>query len=113
MKVYTRYIVFNFLKSFLFVSTIIFCLVVILNLLTEIEFFRELEVKPHLPLYLSLLNSPSLLFEMFPFIFLISTQVFFTNLIKEDQIQIFKYSGLKNTKILLILILTSLFMGIF
>ena len=113
MKVYTRFIILNFLKSFFFVSVIIFCLVIILNLLTEIEFFRELNVKPYLPLYLSLLNSPSLLFEMFPFIFLISTQVFFANLIKEDQIQIFKYSGLKNTKILLILILTSLIMGIF
>ena len=40
---------------------------------------------------------------MFPFIFLLCTQVFFINLFNNNQIQIFKYSGLKNSKILLIL----------
>ena len=37
---------------------------------------------------------------MFPFIFLISTQLFFINLFNNNEIQIFKYSGLKNSKIL-------------
>ena len=48
---------------------------------------------------------------MFPFIFLVSTQVFFINLFKNQQIQTFKYSGLKNSKILNILVLTSFFIG--
>ena len=107
MKIYIQFIIKNFLKSLVFVSTIIFCLIFLLNLLTEFEFFRELDVKYYFPIYLSLLNSPSLLFEMFPFIFLISSQVLFINLMKNDQIQTFKYSGLKNSKILLILSLTS------
>ena len=112
MKVYINFIVSNFIKSFFYVSLIVLSLVFILNLLTEIEFFREFNVKSHIPLYISLLNSPSLLFEMFPFIFLVSTQVFFVNLFNNDQIQIFKYSGLKNIKILSILLYTSFAMGI-
>ena len=112
MKVYVRFLILSFLKSFVFVSTIIYILIFILNLLTEFEFFRKIDVQYYFPIYLSLINSPSLLFEMFPFIFLISSQVFFINLMKSDQIQIFKYSGLKNSKILLILSFTSLFTGL-
>ena len=113
MKIYIQFIIKNFLKSLIFVSSIIFCLIFLLNLLTEFEFFRELNVKYYFPIYLSLLNSPSLLFEMFPFIFLISSQACFINLMKNHQIQTLKYSGLKNTKIILILLFTSLCTGLF
>ena len=112
MRIYIQFLISIFLKSFVFVSSIIFCLIFILNLLTEYDFFREINVKYYFPIYLSLLNSPSLLFEMFPFIFLISSQVFFINLFKNEQIQTFKYSGLKNTRILSILIFTSFFTGV-
>ena len=76
-------------------------LVFILNILTEVEFFKEFETNTLLPLYTSLLNSPALLFEMFPFIFLLSAQVLFIKLFNNDEINIFKYSGLKNSKILI------------
>ena len=112
MKFYIKFLIINFLKSFLYVCLTIFCLVLILNLLTEIEFFRNINVKYYFPVYVSLLNSPSLVFEMFPFIFLVSTQVFFFILFKNQQIQTFNYSGLKNSKILSILIFTSFFIGI-
>ena len=49
---------------------------------------------------------------MFPFIFLIGTQLFFINLFKDNQIQIFKYSGLKNSKILNIKSSFTFFLGI-
>ena len=49
---------------------------------------------------------------MFPFIFLVSTQLFFINLFSDNQIQIFKYSGLKNSKILMIISMFSFFLGI-
>jgi len=48
---------------------------------------------------------------MFPFIFLVSTQVFFINIFKNQQIVTFKYSGLKNSKILNILVISSFFIG--
>ena len=46
-------------------------LVFILNLLSELDFFKDLNVTTLFTLSLSLLNSPSMIFEMFPFIFLL------------------------------------------
>jgi len=112
MKVYIKFIIISFLKSFLYVSMIFFCLVLILNTLTEVEFFKNIDVKSYFPIYISFLNSPDLLFEMFPFIFLVSTQAFFIKMFNDNQIQIFKYSGLRNSKILGIISFTSLIIGI-
>ena len=112
MKIYVRYLINTFLKSFLYVFLVILSLVFILTMLTELEFFREIDVEPLFPLYLSLLNSPTIIFEMFPFIFLISTQFFFINLFNDNQIQIFKYSGLKNSTIITIISSFSVVLGI-
>jgi len=112
MRVYIKFIITSFFKSFIYTSLVFLCLVLILNTLTEIEFFNNLEVQSYFPIYVSLLNSPSLLFEMFPFIFLISTQFFFIKIFTDNQIQIFKYSGLKNSKILAIISLGSFFIGL-
>jgi lipopolysaccharide export system permease protein len=83
-----------------------------LNILKEIEFFSNKEVNSLYPIYLSLMGSPSIIFEMFPFIFLIATQFFFLKLFNNDEINIFKYSGLKNIKIINILSIVSFFIGI-
>ncbi len=103
MKTYIKFLTNIFLKSFLNVFIVIFSLVFLVNLLTEIEFFSDIDVSIFFPIHLSLLNSPSMLFEIFPFIFLISTQVFFIKLFNNDEITVFKYSGLKNSKIILII----------
>ncbi|MBD1162793.1 LptF/LptG family permease [Pelagibacterales bacterium SAG-MED12] len=92
---------------------IFFSLIFILNLLTELEFFKEIQVSSFYPLYLSLINTPMFVFEMFPFIFLISTQVFFNNLFTNNEMNILKYSGLKNSKIFSILSITTFLLGIF
>ena len=89
-----------------------FSLVLILNLLSELDFFKNINVNTYFPLYLSLLNSVSLIFEMLPFIFLISIQFFFINLFKNNELDIFKYSGLRNTGIIKILSFTTLLVGI-
>ena len=74
-----------------------------LKLIKRTWFFRNINVRSF-TLFLSIINSPSLIYEMFPFIFLISTQFFFIKLFNNNEIQIFKYSGLKNSKILGVLI---------
>ena len=112
MKTYIKFLVFTFLKSLIYVIGIVFCLIFILNLLTELDFFKEINVKVTLPLLLALLNSPSTIFEMFPFIFLISVQLFFIKLFQNNEIEIFKHSGLKNISILIIVSFTSLFISI-
>tara|TARA_B100000963_G_scaffold340249_1_gene338722 strand:+ start:1527 stop:2534 length:1008 start_codon:yes stop_codon:yes gene_type:complete len=87
-------------------------LVFILNILKEIEFFNNVNVSPFYPIFLSILSSPSVVFEMFPFIILISTQFFFIKLFENNEIQIFKYSGLKNTSILKVLSFLVIIMGL-
>ena len=112
MNTYIKFLSFNYIKSVVYVFLIMLCLVIILNVLNEIEFFKNYDVNSLTPIHLALLNSFDLIFEMFPFIFLISTQVYFVNLSTDNQINIFKYSGLKNSKIMMILGLLTFFMGL-
>ena len=112
MKTYLKFISYIFLKSFFFVFFIFFSLVFILNLLNEIEFLKNISVQNYTALYLSILNTPSLIFEMLPFVILLSTQVFFIRLFEHNEIQIFKYSGLKNTKLILIISLITFILSI-
>ena len=112
MRTYTKFLLLNYIKSFIYVFAVMFCLVIILNILSEIEFFKNYNVNSFIPVYLAFLNSFDLIFEMFPFIFLIATQVFFVNLFADNQINIFKYSGLKNTRILMILCSLTFTIGI-
>ena len=113
MKVYIKYLVFLFFKSFFYVLAVTASLVFILNVLGEIEFFRDIDTNANFTLILSLLNSPDMIFEMFPFIFLITSQLFFINLYNNNEIEVLKYSGLKNIKILIVLGSVSFLTGIF
>jgi len=113
MKTYTKFIISIFLNSIFNVFLIMFSLIFILNLLTELEFFKNIQVSIYYPLYFSFLNTPSFIFDVFPFIFLLSTQLFFNSLFNDDQIDILKYSGLKNSKILLIINITTFVLGVF
>ena len=112
MRTYIKFLSLIFINSFFYVSAIMLSLIFILNLLNELDFFKDTNVDSIFPIYLSLLNSPTLIFEMFPFIFLISTQLFFITLFNNNEITIFKYSGLKNSKILLIASTVSFILGI-
>tara|TARA_B100001063_G_scaffold77945_1_gene72427 strand:+ start:1424 stop:2497 length:1074 start_codon:yes stop_codon:yes gene_type:complete len=112
MKTYVKFIIHGFLKSFLNVFFVMIALVFILNILKEIEFFSDKDINSLYPIYLSIMSSPSIVFEMFPFIFLISTQFFFLKLFNNEEINIFKYSGLKNIKIVQILSLVTFLGGV-
>ena len=112
MKTYIKFLLSIFFKSFFYVTLIMMSLIFILNMLAELEFFKEIDIGINFTLLLTLLNSPSMVFEMFPFIFLISTQLFFIKLFNNNELEIFKYSGLKNTTILGIISTFSLITGI-
>ena len=112
MKTYIKFITFLFVKSFFFVFFITLGLVVILNILSELDFFKNLFVNTNFIVSLALLNSPSFIFDVFPFIFLLTTQLFFISLFNKNEITIFKYSGLKNSKIIFIISCISVIMGI-
>ena len=112
MKTYIKFLCSIFLKSFFYVLVVMFSLVFVLNILSELEFFKDIDIGTNFTLLLSLLNSPSMIFEMFPFIFLLTTQFFFIKLFNNNELEVFKYSGLKNSSILKIISFLSLFMGI-
>ncbi len=112
MNVYTKFLTILFLKSLIFVTMITISLVFILNLLTELDFFKNINTETYFLLFLSGLNSPSMLFEIFPFILLITTQLFFIKLFNNNEIEVFKYSGLKNSKILGIISITTFLIGL-
>ena len=113
MKVYIKFISKVFFKSLIFVFLIMMSLVFILNLLSELEFFKNENVTLSFTLFLSLLNSPVQIFELFPFILLITIQLFFIKFFENKEIEIFKYSGLKNSSILYILSILSIITGLF
>ncbi len=112
MKVYTLYFINIFIKSLLYVTGVAISLVLILNLLGELNFFQNIKVEHYFTFLLAFLNSPIFIFDMFPFIFLVTAQLFFIKLFKNSELLTFKYSGLKNSNILLILCTISLFTGL-
>ena len=112
MRVYIKFITTIFFRSLFFVFFVMTSLVFILNLLSELEFFKDENVEINFTLFLALLNSPSLIFEMFPFILLITIQLFFIKLFENKEIEIFKYSGLKNSSIIIVILSLSLITGI-
>ena len=66
MKTYIKFIVKTYIISLINISLIMLSLVFILNLLSELDFFKKIDVDTYFPILLSLINSPSLIFEMFP-----------------------------------------------
>ena len=113
MKTYIKFISIIFLKSLFFVFAVMLSLVFILNLLSELEFFKNESVSIGFTLFLTLINSPIQIFELFPFIMLITIQLFFIKFFENKEIEIFKYSGLKNSNIILTLSVLSIITGIF
>ena len=110
---YKRYIVSKFLTSLLKISLIFCSIILIMNLFEEINFLKELNNDfILLSIFLTLLNTPSVLIEIFPFIFLISGLYFFTELIDKDELQIYKIYGLTNTRIIYTISLISFFIGV-
>jgi len=112
LKVYQKYIINNFLVTTIKFIFIFFALVFVLTIFEEISFFKDSEISFFVPFFLTLLNVPSVLYEIFPFIFLISTQFFFIKLSDRHELVAFKNFGLSNTKVLKLISFTTLLIGI-
>ena len=112
-KIYERYIIKKYFKNFFIVSLVFLSLAVILNIFEEISFFKDIEVNPLMPYFLTFLNAPITLFEIFPFIFLLTTQFLFYDLFKKDELNLLKTNGLNNFSIIKIIFLIAITIGIF
>ena len=83
-KTYQKYIINNFISKFFLITLIFFSLIIIMGSLDEVSFTKDLDIHFLTPYFLTLLNAPITLFEIFPFIFLISTQFFFYGIFRKD-----------------------------
>ena len=113
IKTFEKYLIKLFLKKFINIFFIFFSLVFILSIFEELTFFKTSEVKIFFPFLMTALNTPSTLFEIFPFIFLISAQFFFIELINKNELEVLKFNGLNNFKIIRLIFYTSFVLGLF
>ena len=113
LKLYQKYIIKNFLIKFIKVSLVFLSLIYILGILEEITFFKDTDENFLFPYFLTLLNVPITLFEVFPFIFFIATQLFLFDFFKNKELDLLKKSGVDNIKIIKVIVLISVVIGIF
>ena len=112
MKTYLKFLISLFNKCFFKVFSIFFIIILILNIFEQVEFFKNESLNLLYLVFLSFLNTPSIIFEILPFIFLLTAQLFFLQLIENNELQIFKYNGLDNVKIIKILGVYSFILGL-
>ena len=108
-----KYLIQLFIKKISLIFFVFLSLVYILNLFEEVSFFKDLNTNIILPLITTTLNAPSIIYILFPFIFLISAQLFFIDLIEKNELDLLKINGYTNIKILSIIALMSFALGIF
>ncbi len=113
VKKYQIYIGKVFTRKLLLVSLVFICLSFFLNILEEIKFFENRDVSIYFPIGLTLLNIPSILLELFPFIFLVATKFFFIDLLDKNEFEIFKKNGIDNSKVLFLISTLTLVYGLF
>ena len=112
MKTYLKFLIGLFNKCFFKVFTIFFIIILMLNILEQVEFFKDENLSLSYLCFLSFLNTPSIVFEILPFTFLLTAQLFFLQLIENNELEIFKYNGLNNIKIIKILGIYSFVLGV-
>ena len=113
IKTYQIYLSKVFTSTLIKTFMVFVSLAFILNIFEEVNFFKELEVSITVPIFLTFLNIPSVIFDIFPFIFLITAQFAFIKLMDQNEIIVLKNFGLDNLKIIKILSILSFIFGIF
>tara|TARA_Y100000590_G_scaffold393229_1_gene471309 strand:+ start:2454 stop:3548 length:1095 start_codon:yes stop_codon:yes gene_type:complete len=111
--VINNYLAKEFLKVIAGISFVFFCLGFIVTLFEEINFFKDFDVGIDVPLTLSLLFVPSLIFNIFPFIILISGIWFFIKIKKTDEIIAMRVSGMSNFSVIIVPSTIAILLGIF
>ena len=111
--VINKYLGREFSKVLINTILIFFCLGFIMNLFEEMNFFKDFDTDIYIPIMLSLIIVPSLLYNMFPFIVLLSGLWFFLKILKSDEITAMKVSGMSNFSIMIVPCVVSMIVGIF
>ena len=110
-KIILKYLIKNFLKTFMVIALVFYCFGILLNLFEEIEFFKNIKVSMLTPLMLTSMIIPSLLIKILPFIIFVSSMLFMLKLRNSTELSSLKVYGYSNLKIFLILATTSFVLG--
>lgn len=113
LKTYQKYLIKEFLFFTLKVTFIFFILGFIMGILEELRFFSDIEVEYYFPIILVFLNLPSLIYQIFPFIILISIIFLFLNLTEKGELTSFKNHGLENFQIIKLIASVTFLIGLF
>ncbi len=112
LKQYENYLTKLFLKNISVILVVFIFLSFFLNIFEEIKYFENKENELYYPIILTILNIPSIIFEILPFIFLLGVMFFFISLYENDEIELLRSNGINNTKITMIISIVSLITGI-
>ena len=108
-----KYITKEFLKVVVSITFAFLCLGFIFNLFEEINFFKDYDVGVVMPVLMSALFVPNMVYNIFPFIILLSGIWFFLKIKKSDEIIAMKSNGMSNLSLIIITGFISLVLGIF
>jgi len=108
-----KYLAREFIKVILNTIFVFFCLGFIMNLFEEINYFKDLDIGIYVPIMLSSLIVPSMIYNMFPFVILLSGIWFFLKIRKTDEIIAMKVSGMSNFSVIMVPSIVSIILGVF
>ena len=111
--VINNYLAREFLKITINMSLVFFALGFIVNLFEEINFFKDFDVGIEVPIMLSALYVPNLLYNALPFVILLSGIWFFQKIKKTDEIIAMKVSGMSNFSVIMVPSIISIILGVF
>ena len=114
-KLIIKYLSIEFLKSLLMIFLIFLSLSLLINFVEELIFFKDKKIDDFLfmIIYLTLCKTPNTIIELIIFIFLFSGILFFVKIIKSNEINTIKLSGLTNLLVVLTPAIVSFLIGIF
>ena len=110
--VINKYLITEFLKTFLNIVLIFCCLGLILNLFEEINYFKNYDVGILMPLGLSLMIIPSIIINLLPFILFLSSMAVFIKLKNNRDILALKTFGFSNLNFIVLFSFTTIFISI-
>lgn len=113
--IFVTHIIKEFSKSLLIFLIIMTCLIFITNYVEELFFLKETNFTKNLYFYTffnTFLKTPSLILNLFPFIFLFASIHFFVKIIKNTEYLSLKISGVSNFSIIFTPSFFSFFLGL-
>jgi len=111
--VINKYLAKEFSKVIINIILIFFSFGIVMNVFEEINFFKDISIGIHIPIFLSSLVVPSLLDKMFPFIILLSGIWFFLKIKKSEEVTALMVSGMSNLSVMIVPCILAICIGIF